>query len=47
MYNDAERVFFILMAYIGSGLFAVAFGMVAANSRTLPEKYEYVFDAVK
>mmetsp|Transcript_26557 Transcript_26557/g.23538 ORF Transcript_26557/g.23538 Transcript_26557/m.23538 type:complete len:167 (+) Transcript_26557:2048-2548(+) len=35
-YNNAEKIFYIIMAYIGSGLFAVGFGMVAANSRTLP-----------
>jgi hypothetical protein len=44
--NDYERIIFILVAYIGNGLFALAFGLVAANLRTLPEKFENIFGTV-
>ncbi len=45
--NDYERIMFIIVAYIGNGLFASAFGIMAANLRTLPEKFEKIFDTVK
>lgn len=46
IYNDYERIVFILMSYIGGGLFALAFGMMAANTRVLPERYERVYETV-
>lgn len=47
IYNTTERIMFILYTYVGAGLFALAFGMVAAATKTLPEKYEFIFDNVK
>jgi hypothetical protein len=47
IYNPYERIVFILVIYIGDGLFALAFGMMAANLNTLPPKFEGVFDTVK
>mmetsp|Transcript_7218 Transcript_7218/g.6493 ORF Transcript_7218/g.6493 Transcript_7218/m.6493 type:complete len:135 (-) Transcript_7218:185-589(-) len=46
IYNSYERVAYIVYTYIGNGLFALAFGMMAAATRTLPEKYEFIFDNV-
>lgn len=47
IYNHYERIVFIGLIFIGDGLFAIAFGMMSANSRTLPEKYDFVFETVK
>ena len=46
IYNDYERIIFIIMVYIGGGLFALAFGMMAANTRVLPERYERIYETV-
>jgi hypothetical protein len=47
IYNDYERLLFIIFIYIGDALFALAFGLFAANSTTLPEKYDYVFERLR
>jgi len=38
---------FILFIYFGDALFALVFGWFAANSKTLPEKYDYVFERIR
>lgn len=47
IYNDYERVVFIIMVYIGDALFALILGWYAANASALPEKFNYVFDRMK
>merc|ERR1712159_369126 len=40
IYNDRERIFYIFLIYLGNALFAVAFGLIAANSKSIPEKFD-------
>lgn len=47
IYNNYERVVFIVMVYIGDALFALILGWYASNSSTLPEKYHYVFERIR
>ena len=42
-YNNLERTFFILVTYTGDLLFAVAFGMIAANSELFPDHFKNIF----
>ena len=44
IYNNYERALFIVYVYFGDTLFGLTFAWVAANSRSLPEKYSYVFN---
>jgi len=41
-YNNLERALFILLTYTGDLLFAVAFGMIAANSEVFPEHFKNI-----
>jgi hypothetical protein len=47
IYNTYERIVFMIIIYIGNGLFLLGFGMMAASSKTLPEKYEKLFGTVR
>jgi hypothetical protein len=42
-YNDWEKIAVILMSYVGNGLLALAFGMLAEYSEALPEKFSQIF----
>ena len=43
IYNNLERVFFILMIFVGDILFAIAFGMMTLDMNFIPEKFHYLF----
>jgi hypothetical protein len=47
IYNNYERILFILFIYFGDALFALVFGLFRANSRLLPEKYDTVFERIR
>ena len=47
IYSNYERILFIVFIYLGDGLFALVFGWFAANSNTLSEKYDYVFEKIR
>ena len=47
VYNNNERVIFIFYIFLGNGLFAIAFGMLASNSETFPESFQDVFYQMK
>lgn len=47
VYNNYERALFILFIYLGDALFALVFGWFAANSKTLPEKYDHIFERIR
>lgn len=47
VYNNAERYFFIFIVYVGNGLFALAFGLMAATSSVLPQRYEDTYETVQ
>jgi len=46
VYNNGERLVYILLTYVGNALFALAFGLMAANTSTLPEKFVSVYDTI-
>ena len=47
IYNQQERAMFIFFIWVGDALFALAFGMIALTVKTLPEKYENVFERIR
>ena len=47
VYNDYERLIFVLFVYLGDALFALILGWYASNSTTIPEKYNYVFGKIR
>ena len=47
VYNNSERAIAIFFIWIGDALFALTFGMLAINIKTLPEKYQNVFDRIR
>lgn len=47
IYNNYERALMIMFVYFGDALFALVFGWFAANSKTLPEKYDYIFERIR
>ena len=42
-----ERIIFIIVIYIGDALLAIAFGIIAANSTLLPEKFNNLFKNIR
>ena len=46
IYNNYERILFIIYVYFGDTLFGLTFAWFAANSDTLPEKFDYVFNRI-
>ena len=47
VYNNYERYLFIVYVYFGDAFFGLTFAWFAANARTLPEKYDYVFKKIR
>ncbi len=47
VYNNTERLIYIFIIYFGDALFAIGFGMIAANTEILPEKFLYLFNKIK
>ncbi len=47
VYNDFEKLLEILFVYLGVAMFAFAFGLFAANTAKLPEKFVDVFDRLR
>ena len=47
VYNDYERLIFILLVYLGDAVFALILGWYSSNSTALPEKYNYVFERIR
>ncbi|EAS07210.2 cyclic nucleotide-binding domain protein (macronuclear) [Tetrahymena thermophila SB210] len=46
-YNDIERIFFIFTIYFGNAIIAYDFGLIAAQSLLLPEKYQEIDKKIK
>jgi len=46
IYNENERIVFLFLIYLGNALFAVAFGLMAASSKSIPEKYDKVYQMI-
>ena len=47
VYNDFERIFFIVYVYIGDALFAMAFGMISRNVELFPESFQDLFENMR
>lgn len=47
IYNNQERLFFILVIYFGDALFALGFGMIANITELFPEKLQALFQKQK
>ena len=47
VYNENERIVFLFLIYLGNALFAVAFGLMAASSKSIPEKYDKVYQMIR
>ena len=47
IYNDLERVFFIVYIFIGDALFAIAFGMMVTNTEIFPDKFDELFSNMR
>ena len=47
VYNNAERLLFIIYIYIGDALFAIAFGMISNNVELFPEDYQSIFENIR
>ncbi|KAL4477961.1 hypothetical protein ABPG72_013369 [Tetrahymena utriculariae] len=45
--NDIEKIFFILAIYFGDAIIAYDFGLIAAQSLLLPEKYQEIDKKIK
>ena len=47
VYNDYERLFFILIIYIGDALFAIAFALISSSSTLFSAQYDRHMEDIK
>lgn len=46
IFNNLERVLFIIYIYIGNAIIGVGFGLFAVNSQVIPTKFAEYYDLI-
>ena len=47
IYNDYERILYIIFIFIGNAMLALGFGLFRSNSRLVAERYDVVFERIR